>query len=157
MKGKHLICGGKDSDLYYNECYRITKLSTILVMEMKSKTVYASGIVVDYIKFWMLGGKSCDRCILKSTEYLLIGDGSYSGPDLPIKMYGHVITALNSTTYIITGGSDSEDQCEYVGDGYCDDGSNYAGCNYDGGDCCPGSNSPSNWDCLLYTSPSPRD
>ena len=106
VKGKHLICGGKDSDLYYDECYRITKSSTILVMEMKSKRVYASGAVVDYIKLWMLGGMSCnyDSCILNSTEYIHIGEGSYSGPDLPMKMYGHVITAMNSSTYIITGG-----------------------------------------------------
>merc|ERR1711907_659430 len=25
----------------------------------------------------------------------------------------------------------------YKGDGYCDDGNNHAGCDFDGGDCCP--------------------
>ena len=106
VKGKHLICGGKYSDLYYWECYRLTKFSTIYFMEMKSKRAYASSAVVDYNKLWMIGGKSCnsDSCILSSTEYVHIDKESYSGPDLPVKMYGHVITAMNSTTYIVTGG-----------------------------------------------------
>ena len=33
-----------------------------------------------------------------------------------------------------------------VGDGYCDDGNNNAPCSYDEGDCCPGDDSPSDWD-----------
>ena len=46
------------------------------------------------------------------------------------------------------------DGCEYPedkGDGNCDDGNNNAGCNYDGGDCCPGDDPPSGWDnyCLV--------
>ena len=75
-------------------------------MEMKSKRAYASSAVVDYNNLWLLGGKSCnsDSCILSSTEYVHIDKESYSGPDLPVKMYGHVITAMNSTTYIVTGG-----------------------------------------------------
>ena len=34
---------------------------------------------------------------------------------------------------------DSLEDCEfpdYQGDGFCDDGNNYEGCGYDGGDCC---------------------
>ena len=107
VKGKHLICGGKNSDFYYGECYRLTKVSTIFVMEMKSKRAYASSAIVDFLKLWMIGGKSCNSdasCILTTSEYVQIGKGSNSGPVLPVKMYGHVITAMNSTTYIITGG-----------------------------------------------------
>ena len=34
----------------------------------------------------------------------------------------------------------------FVGDDYCDDGNNNAGCNYDGGDCCPSTPAPTGWD-----------
>ena len=34
----------------------------------------------------------------------------------------------------------------FVGDDYCDDGNNNAGCNYDGGDCCPSTPPPASWD-----------
>ena len=39
----------------------------------------------------------------------------------------------------------------FVSDGYCDDGTNTAECNYDGGDCC-GSNVDTGWcdECLCY-------
>ena len=106
VKGKHLICGGKNSDFYYGECYRLTKVSTIFVMEMKSERAYASSAIVDFVKLWVIGGRSCksDSCILITSEYVQIGKGSNSGPVLPVKMYGHVITAMNSTTYIVTGG-----------------------------------------------------
>merc|ERR1712077_136670 len=33
-----------------------------------------------------------------------------------------------------------------MGDEYCDDGNNNGACSYDGGDCCPGSNAPEEWD-----------
>ena len=31
-------------------------------------------------------------------------------------------------------------KCDYQGDGYCDDSNNNAGCDFDGGDCCPTEN-----------------
>ena len=41
--------------------------------------------------------------------------------------------------YCKPGGPSCEGSCEiddYKGDGYCDDGNNNCGCEYDGGDCC---------------------
>merc|ERR1712223_706377 len=42
-----------------------------------------------------------------------------------------------------------EESCElpiFEGDGYCDDGNNNKGCNYDGGDCCTSTPPPISWD-----------
>ena len=44
------------------------------------------------------------------------------------------------------GDGDGCEYPQYEGDTYCDDGNNNAGCNFDGGDCCPGSNPPELWD-----------
>ena len=68
-----------------------------------------------HVKLWILGGMSCNNihdtysCWLSSTEYAHLGQGSYLGPDLPYKNYGHTTTALNSTTYIIIGGREGEE------------------------------------------------
>merc|ERR1712156_301924 len=78
-------------------------------------------------------------------------DGSEGGETLPTQPTGEYSTQsyYDFTDYydfsfptfpsFSTPGFPSNDDCElsmYVGDGYCDDGNNNAGCNYDGGDCC---------------------
>ena len=49
-------------------------------------------------------------------------------------------TSISPTT---SGGCQHPD---WANDLYCDDGNNNAGCNYDGGACCPGSNPWDGWD-----------
>ena len=106
VEGRLLICGGKDSELFHDECYRVTKISTSLIKIMKEKRAYATSVVVNHIKLWILGGRSCnnDNCLLNSTEYFHVGQYNYYGPNLPNSTYGHTITAWNSTSYIIIGG-----------------------------------------------------
>ena len=96
VNGKLLICGGKDSHVYYDECYKITKSSTSFVTKMKTKKAYLSSVVVDHFILWLVGGKSCDTCsALSSTEYVRISQGSTLGPYLPYSTYGHTITAVS--------------------------------------------------------------
>ena len=61
---KTMFCGGTDSDLFYDECYRLTKKSTSLIRTMKNRRAYAASVVVNHDTLWILGGKSCqtDSC-----------------------------------------------------------------------------------------------
>ena len=57
-------------------------------------------------------------------------------------------TPTTSATTTTTTSTMTNDGChypQYEGDGSCDDENNHVGCNYDGGDCCPGDDPPSGW------------
>ena len=106
VEGVPLICGGGyyPSGSYYDECYQITKLMTSLVTNMKSKRRYAASVVLDNNKLWVMGGHD-GSTYLSSTEYVQIGAGSTSGPDLPLAVYSHAIVAWNSSYFMLIGGT----------------------------------------------------
>ena len=102
VDGEPLICGGF-FDGYSDECYMITKSSTSLANKMNSKRYGAASVVVNINKLWVLGG-SDGSSYLSSTEYIQIGIGSSTGPELPFAVSYHAMVALNPSTFIIIGG-----------------------------------------------------
>ena len=67
------------------------------------KRAYAASIV-EGERIWILGGKG-DSNSKTTSEFFSVNDGSSEqGPDLPIGLYGHTATKINSTTSIVIGG-----------------------------------------------------
>ena len=106
VDGKPLICGGhvNGANALSDECYMITKSSTSYVSKMKSKREHAASVLVNINKLWVLGGWDGSR--LSSTEYIQIGIGSSTGPQLPLAVSSHAMVALNTSTFILIGGYD---------------------------------------------------
>ena len=101
VDGKPLICSGSDGG-YSDECYMITKSSTSFISKMNTKTENAASVVVNNNILWVLGGY--DGSYLSSTEYIQIGIGSSTGPELPLAVAGHAMVALNQSTFMLIGG-----------------------------------------------------
>ena len=78
--------------------------------------------------FWILGKKSLQRVLEKSVKNRNTQSLTYF-KSCPLKFF----YKLDFCVFIIECPGDLP---TLVGDGYCDDVTNTADCNYDGGDCC---------------------
>ena len=106
VEGVPLICGGYyPGGSYSDECSQITKSMTSLVTNMTSKRGYAASVVLNKNQLWVMGGRSSST-YLKSTEFIQIGAGSTSGPDLPLAIASHAIVAWTSSSFMLIGGDD---------------------------------------------------
>ena len=106
VDGKPLICGGDDAK--NDECYMITKSSTSFISKMNTKRAYAASVVLNNNILWVLGGSDGLFSHLSSTEYIQIGIGSSTGPELPLAWHArHAMVALNQSTVMLIGGYSS--------------------------------------------------
>ena len=99
-----IVCGGYvDGEGYSKECHKIGKEETVKIGDMMMKRGYAASIV-EGERIWILGGYG-DSNSKTTSEFFSVNDGSSEqGPDLPIGLYGHTATKINSTTSIVIGG-----------------------------------------------------
>ena len=115
-----MLCGGRDENHYTSaDCWLLQKNRWTQVNSMQEKRFYAAAAYLNenlvvtgkalfnkfkiYFDFLFLGGHNGkDR--LKSTE-MLSKDGTWvRSDDLPMKMSGHCLVALNKTHIFLTGG-----------------------------------------------------
>ena len=104
VDGTPLICGNDYRNDGSDECYIITNSSTSFVSKMNSKRSEAASVVVNINKLWVLGGRDDYSSYLSSSEYIQIGIGSSTGPELPLAVYDHAMVALNQSTFMLIGG-----------------------------------------------------
>ena len=99
-----IVCGGYDVDGegYSKECHKIGKEETVKIGDMMMKRGYAASIV-EGERIWILGGHG-DSNSKTTSEFFSVNDGSSEqGPDLPIGLYQHTATKINTTTSIVIG------------------------------------------------------
>ena len=99
-----IVCGGYvDGEGYSKECHKIGKEETVKIGDMIMKRRYAASIV-EGERIWILGGYG-DSNSKTTSEFFSVNDGSSEqGPDLPIGLYRHTATKINTTTSIVIGG-----------------------------------------------------
>ena len=106
VDGQPMICGGRASKIYHEECYTITKTKTTFVTKMTTHRRYAaSGVVMNNTKLWVLGGYDGSTWA-RTTEYVQFGVGSSLGPDLPHPNTYHAFVTVNESYFILIGGWD---------------------------------------------------
>ena len=98
-----IVCGGYvDGEGYSKECHKIGKEETVKIGDMMMKRGYAASIV-EGERIWILGGHG-DSNSKTTSEFFSVNDGSSEqGPDLPIGLYQHTATKINTTTSIVIG------------------------------------------------------
>ena len=98
-----IVCGGYVDGDYSKECHKIGKEETVKIGDMMKKR-YRAASIVEGERIWILGGLGDDHSKTTS-EFISVNDGSSAqGPDLPIGLWGHTATKINSTTSIVIGG-----------------------------------------------------
>ena len=102
LDGIPVVCGGEISGGRSDQCFKITKSTTLLVATMNKKRYSANSIVLDNKKLWVMGGQSSDG-YEKTTEYIEVDKASSEGPDLPATMMRQGVVAFDNT-YMLIGG-----------------------------------------------------
>ena len=115
-----MLCGGDNAYWYASaDCWLLQKNRWTQVNSMQEKRFYAAAVYLNenlvvtgkalfnkfkiYFDFLFLGGHN-GKDWLKSTE-MLSKDGTWvKFDDLPMKMFGHCMVALNKTHIFLTGG-----------------------------------------------------
>ena len=104
LLGTPVVCGG-NSSTYSDKCYKFTTAGGWQEFaSMKDKRAYAAGIVYKN-KLHVFGGDDGSWQYLQSSEIISEDGGVIKGPDLPIAVWQHAITAVNSTVSILSGGN----------------------------------------------------
>ncbi len=102
-----LVCGGSRSDMdpmksSHPLCFVLGN-SRVMAYSEFPRGMAASLPISDYL--WITGGwNSLTQEITKSTERIILGAKSESGPDLPFPLAGHCLFQLNKTMALLTGG-----------------------------------------------------
>ena len=112
LHGTPVVCGGWggiEGALYYQGCYKFTnngwqKFDT----SMKEKRWAASGVMYND-RLHVFGGVDGSRANIRlnTSELISIDGGVEYGPELPTAIAFHVITSINSTVSILSGGMTS--------------------------------------------------
>ena len=106
LGGIPLICGGYDGQVH-NECHQMAQnnISTFN-SHLKSKRAGAATTTkVPSKSLWVTGGINRSDGYLKSTEVIQRDGTIVAGPDLPVAVNGHTITATKEDEqYMLIGG-----------------------------------------------------
>ena len=102
LDGTPIVCGGYFSSGYSHTCYKLDFMGWHAYASMKEKRSYAAGVVFQN-KLHVFGGFYDG--ISQTSELISIEFGGVEhGPGLPIAVYKHAITSINSTESILSGG-----------------------------------------------------
>ena len=113
-----ILCGGGNASVQVavNECYKLSKdgITFNSFTSMQDKRLYFASSIINDELIWAtggLGGNSGFSLGLISNEFINPQDATTvsSGTSMPLGIYGHQITTLNSSTSILTGGGYSTD------------------------------------------------
>ena len=105
LHGTPVVCGGTDLATYYQSCYKFTINGWQNFTSMKEKRWAAAGVMYND-RFHVFGGVDGSRANirLKTSELISIDGVVEYGPELPTAVAFHVITSINSTVSILSGG-----------------------------------------------------
>ena len=108
LDGTPVVCGGSLNPEFSEKCYRFTDGGWAEFTSMKEKRDGAAGIVYNK-KLHVFGGRSSMFSKSKTSEIISVDGVVNDGPDLPIAVEGHKMTAINDTMSILSGGVTSAD------------------------------------------------
>ena len=100
------------------DCHFLGKQMNSMVLESRKN---ASSVVLNDTTIWITGGHASrnddyefedieDRftSAKSTTQFIIYGEPSVQGPELPFKIFGHTMVKVNKTVYIIGGFSDPD-------------------------------------------------
>ena len=93
-----MVCGGWD-----NHVHSIGKDESKFFGKLNGARKHAASVMFNEKMLWVTGGTGNGQ--LKSTEFMTEDGKNFSGPDLPLALSGHAIVALNSSVFILIGGT----------------------------------------------------
>ena len=100
-----VTCGGEDDDFgTTNKCYMLGSEGPFATMMTKRE--YATSIVLEPGKLWILGGIDDIGYPLSSTEYIFADGRNEEGPAIPIALEHFAMVKINQSTSFLAGGFD---------------------------------------------------
>ena len=105
LLGTPIVCGGvmSHTNTGENKCYKYFQGGWQEFASMKTKRGYPAGIIYKN-KLHVFGGWLKKNVILRSSEIIGLDGVVTDGPELPFEVQRHAITAVDTTTSIISGG-----------------------------------------------------
>ena len=101
LDGTPVVCGGGGNSGSLDTCYRFKNGIWEEFTSMMEKRKGAAGVMYNK-KLHMFGGHGASR--LDTSEIINIDGEVSDGPDLPIAVFIHAMTAINDTVSLLSGG-----------------------------------------------------
>ncbi len=104
FKGNPILCGGWQNSVYSNKCYSLENNVWVSSASMNSVRVFAAAAQLQDGKLLVTGGYDGSFSYFNSAEILTEEGWKSNIPSLTVKIYGHCMVTVNSTTVMAIGG-----------------------------------------------------